>query len=213
MIAIFLKSLVIGYSGAVMPGSLLTYVIDQSLAKGAKVGYLAIIGHAILETALLVLIFLGLNKILMSNIVAIIISFVGGILLLFFGLSGIIDFVKNKIEINIHDKRPSHSDKRVIFESLMLSGTNPYFIIWWAGIGITLLYEAFNAFGYLGVVIFTIGHFLADLSWYMFVSTVISKTKGFLPKKIYRVITLVLSIVLLGFGIKYLINGINYVIV
>ena len=212
MLLIFFKSLLIGYSGAVMPGSLLTYVIDQSLTKGAKVGYLAIIGHAILETVLLVLIFLGLNKVLTSPIVEIIISFVGGGLLLFFGISGVIDFLKKRININIHENKPHHSDKRVVLESIMLSGTNPYFIIWWAGIGITLLYEAYNAFGYVGVIFFAVGHFLADLSWYMFVSIIISKTKGFLPQKIYRGITLVLSLALVGFGIRYLIKGVNFII-
>ena len=37
MIQIFLKALLVGFSGAVMPGALLTYVINQSLKKGIKV--------------------------------------------------------------------------------------------------------------------------------------------------------------------------------
>ena len=77
MIGIFVKSLLVGYSGAVMPGSLLTYVINQSLKKGTKTGYLAIAGHVMLETLLMVLIFLGLNKIFSSDIANIIISFIG----------------------------------------------------------------------------------------------------------------------------------------
>ena len=212
MIGILLKSLLIGYSGAVMPGSLLTYVINQSLKKGAKVGYLAIIGHAILETVLLVLIFLGLNEILLSNVMGIIISFIGGSLLLYFGISGAVDFFKNRINVDLDVTKTAHSDSRIIYQSILLSGSNPYFIIWWAGIGITLLYEAYHAFGFVGVIFFAIGHFLADLSWYMFVSTLISKTNGFIPKKIYRIITFVLSLALVGFGIKYLFNGIQFII-
>jgi len=212
MVAIFIKSLLISYSGAVMPGSLLTYVINQSLKKGIKTGYLAIIGHAILEVILILLIFLGLNKILASTIATIIVSFFGGALLLFFGISGIVDIFKNSIGIKIDKQTKVNSDKRIVADGLLLSGSNPYFIIWWTSVGMVLLYEAYNAFGYLGVIIFTIGHFLADLSWYMFVSTIVSKSKGFLPQKTYRIIALVLSLALVGFGAKYIVNGLQLVI-
>lgn len=66
-----------------MPGSLLTYVVNQSLKKGAKTGYLAIIGHAILEVTLIIFIFLGLNRLFAATLTSIIISFLGGALLLF----------------------------------------------------------------------------------------------------------------------------------
>lgn len=212
MLVIFMKSLLIGYSGAIMPGSLLTYVINQSLQKGAKVGYLAIIGHIILEIGLILLIFLGLNKVFASTITAIIISFFGGGLLLFFGITGIIDVLKNRICIEIDEPAKLHSDGRIIFDGILLSGSNPYFIIWWAGIGITLLYEAYSHFGVWGIIFFSAGHFLADFSWYMFISTMISKSKGFLPKKAYSIIAFVLSSALIGFGIKYLVNGIQLIL-
>ena len=209
MAAIFFKSLLVGYSGAVMPGSLLTYVINQSLKKGMKTGYLAIIGHAILEILLITLIFLGLNKIFTSTITSIVISFLGGILLLFFGISGIIEIFKKGMEIKINQQESMLSDSRVILDGILLSGSNPYFVIWWATIGIVLLYEAYNLFGYLGVVVFTVGHLLADLSWYVFVSGMIAKSKGFLPQKSYKIIAFVLSLALVGFGAKYLVNGVT----
>ncbi|MEX1378373.1 MAG: LysE family transporter [Eubacteriales bacterium] len=211
MAAIFLKSILIGYSGAVMPGSLLAYVINQSLKKGIKTGYLAIAGHIVLEIALIVLIFLGLNQILSSTIAAIVISVLGGILLLFFGISGVLEIIKNKVGVNIDQEAKENSDGRIVADGLLLSFTNPYFIIWWATIGMVLLYEAFNLFGYIGVIIFAIGHFIADLSWYMFVSGLVAKSKGFLPEKAYRTVAFVLSLALVGFGIKYLINGIQII--
>lgn len=49
MITLFLKSLIIGYSGAVMPGSIFTYTVDKSLRNGAMSGLLVSLGHAFLE--------------------------------------------------------------------------------------------------------------------------------------------------------------------
>lgn len=206
-----MKSLLVGYSGAVMPGSLLTYVVNQSLSKGAKTGYLAIIGHAILEIALIVLIFLGLNKLFTSTLTTIVISFFGGAVLLFFGITGIIDVVKKGINLYVEENIKANSDSRIIVDGILLSGSNPYFIIWWTSVGIVLLYEAYNLFGYLGVIIFTIGHLLADLSWYMLVSSMIARSKGIIPQKFYKIIAILLSIALVAFGIKYLINGFQLV--
>ncbi len=174
-----------------------------------KTGYLAIIGHAILEVVLIVLIFLGLNRLFASTIASIVISFIGGALLLFFGITGVIDILKKKVSIEVDEASKVNSDGRVIVDGLLLSGSNPYFIIWWTTIGIVLLFEAYNAFGVIGVIVFTIGHLLADLSWYMFVSGLISKSRGFLPQKSYRLISLVLSLALVGFGAKYFINGVT----
>lgn len=206
-----MKSLLVGYSGAVMPGSLLTYVVNQSFKKGAKTGYLAIIGHAILEVTLILLIFLGLNKLFISSLTTIIISFLGGTLLLFFGISGIIDVVKKGIEFDLKENTHENNDSKIIIDGILLSGSNPYFIIWWTTIGIVLLYEAYNLFGYLGVIIFTIGHLLADLSWYMLISSMVSKSKGILPQKSYKIIAILLSFALVVFGMKYLINGFQLV--
>ena len=159
MIAIFLKSLLIGYSGAVMPGSLLTYVINQSLKKGMKAGYLAVIGHIILEIILIILIFLGLNKLLESTLATIIISFFGGAILLFLGISGIVNIIKNGIGVKIDTDTKENSDSRIITDGLLLSGSNPYFIIWWTSIGMVLLFEAYHLYGYVGVIVFAFGHF------------------------------------------------------
>ena len=208
---IFIKALFIGYSGAVMPGALLTYVINQSLKKGIKVGYLTIIGHAILEMILIVLIFLGLNAVLSSTIMSIVISFVGGALLVYFGVAGVLEVLQKKLTVEIDENAKTDSDGKIILSGGLISLANPYFIIWWAGIGMALLFESYKAFGVLGVVVFAIGHFLADLTWYLFVSGVITKTKGFLNKKAYAVLAFVLSTALVGFGIYYFISGIQFV--
>ena len=81
MALLFLTALAVGYSGAMMPGSLLTYVIRQSLRDGPKVGFLVMIGHAVLELVLIACIFLGLDMVLKSDAAQIAIGTLGGLLL------------------------------------------------------------------------------------------------------------------------------------
>lgn len=211
MVGIFINALLVGYSGAVMPGALLTYVINQSLKKGIKVGYLTIIGHAILETILIVLIFLGLSSLLESNLMSIIISFVGGAIMVLFGVSGILEVVQNKLKIAVDKQVKEDSDGKIILAGGLISLANPYFIIWWATVGLALLFKAHATFGYWGVLVFGIGHILADLSWYLFVSGIIHKSKGLINIKVYRIIAFVLSGALVGFGIYYIVSGFNFV--
>ncbi len=58
MLQVFIQSLLIGYSGAVMPGSLLTFTIDRSLKYGgAGPAMLVPLGHVGVEALLVVAIF------------------------------------------------------------------------------------------------------------------------------------------------------------
>ena len=211
MAYIFFKSLLVGYSGAVMPGSLLTYTINQSLKKGWIAGLLVFIGHALLELLLITLLFFGLKEFLGSDMVAMVIGFIGGLFLAAFGAFMIKDAVKNRLAVDL--KKPAAPEKSkygIIPAGAVVSASNPYFIIWWAGIGLGLLNEAYLLFGTWGIVVFTAGHFLADLSWYLFVSLLIDKSRRFISPKAYRIVGIVLGVIIIGFGIYFIIQAAGF---
>ena len=52
----FFKSFLIGFSGAMVPGTMLGVTIDGSLKKGWKAGPLIVLGHGILEILLIIVI-------------------------------------------------------------------------------------------------------------------------------------------------------------
>ncbi|HRT27943.1 MAG TPA: LysE family transporter, partial [Syntrophales bacterium] len=56
---IALSSFMIALSGAVMPGPVLTVTISESLRRGFLAGPLIILGHGLLEIALLAVFVLG----------------------------------------------------------------------------------------------------------------------------------------------------------
>ena len=87
---IFSFSFLVALTGAMSPGPLLTYTIIKSV-QTSKHGYLMglwiIIGHAILELGIIILLLLGFSFILKNIIVIRIVGIVGGLILVFFGLS------------------------------------------------------------------------------------------------------------------------------
>jgi len=84
--AIFTTSLMVGCSGALMPGLLLTVTISQSAQRGFWQGPLLILGHAIAELALVLALAAGLSRLLKRKAVAGLIGLLGGAFLLWMGL-------------------------------------------------------------------------------------------------------------------------------
>jgi threonine/homoserine/homoserine lactone efflux protein len=95
MLLLFLSALTVGFSGAIMPGSLLTYTIRKSLSEGPRAGFIITAGHALLELVLIALIFLGFDTILQSDLAQLLISIIGGALLIYMGIDKILGSVRN----------------------------------------------------------------------------------------------------------------------
>lgn len=90
---IFGVALATGFSGAVVPGSLLAVVVEESVRVGWVAGPLMMIGHGTLELIAVILLATGLIRFARSRRVRGIIGLVGGAVLLYlgyltFGVSG-----------------------------------------------------------------------------------------------------------------------------
>jgi threonine/homoserine/homoserine lactone efflux protein len=208
MLQVFLQSLLIGYSGAIMPGSLLTYTIDKSIKKGTKAGLLISIGHSVLELVLVIIIFLGIGSYLGTTLAHIIIGILGGIVLILFGVSMLWDIYLGKVNIDFKGSTDTKYGN-IILGGALISASNPYFLVWWAVVGLGLIMNAYNMFGITGIALFYFGHIMADFTWYLFVSALISKTRNFINLKIYKIIITVLGLSLVGFGVSFILSAIR----
>ncbi len=204
---LFLSALAVGFSGAMMPGSLLTYVIRQSLREGPKVGFLVIVGHAALELLLIAGIFLGLDMVLKSNAAQITIGMVGGLMLCWLGGDMIVKAARGRVSVSMESQ--SRNSEKLVLSGALLSLANPYFLLWWAVIGLGFLTQAYRDFAVLGVAVYFAGHITADFAWYGLISTVVGKTRRFIGEKPYRVIIIVLGALLVFFGAKFLIDAVT----
>jgi threonine/homoserine/homoserine lactone efflux protein len=207
MAMIFISALAVAFSGAMMPGPLLTYTIRQSLNAGPYSGFVIIAGHAVLELILIVLIFMGFDIILQSNAAQSVIGIVGGLLLAYMGADMVINALKNKIEIELNNNKSKTGN--MLISGFAISAANPYFLLWWAIIGLGFLIQAYKLFGTAGVIVFFSGHILADFIWYGFVSVAVGTTRKFIKINLYRVIIAFLGGVLIFFGGTFFYNALS----
>lgn len=208
MAYIFASSLALGFSGAMMPGSLLTYTIRQSLANGPRAGFVIVFGHSVLELALLFLIFLGFDMVLQSDAAQIGIGLVGGLLLIYMGWDMMRSAAKNRLAVQLDEG--GSGNKGMFVSGIVISAANPYFLLWWAVIGLGFVMQAYQQLGTFGVALFFFGHILADFIWYGIVSTVVGKTRRFISPKAYRGVIAALGVLLVFFGGRFLYGAVQH---
>jgi threonine/homoserine/homoserine lactone efflux protein len=199
---IFISSFIIAVSGALMPGPVLTVTISESARRGFWAGPLIILGHAILEIILLVLIVLGLADFLTRPRVIGVIGVSGGLILFWFSLLMLKDIKHLKIDLNDSGKDPGNP----LTAGILMSLANPYWTIWWATIGLGYVIMALK-FGFLGLAIFFLGHILADLVWYSSISLMISRGRRFITDRVYRSLVGACAVLLIVFGVYFGISG------
>ena len=182
LIGIAISAFIIALSGAMMPGPLLTVTISESIKRGKWTGILLIIGHGILEAGLIIIILAGFGSLLKINKVVAIISLLGGLILLWMGW----DTIKKakSLSLSFRTGTPDKSGAGPIFSGILASLSNPYWIIWWATIGIGYLATSL-AYGWLGIAAFFTGHIGADFAWYTLVSFSVAGGKRFVSNRTF----------------------------
>jgi threonine/homoserine/homoserine lactone efflux protein len=197
-------SLVVGLSGAVMPGPLLTVTINETYRRGFIAAPLLVAGHAVLEGALLILLALGLDAIITKPLAFGIIGTAGGAVLLWMGTSMILEERDRSLHLDLE----RHEGKATgpFLAGLTTSVSNPYWILWWATFGLAWLSKALEH-GAGGVAAFYLGHISADVIWYFFVALLVVTGKRFLSDRVYRWIIIGCGTFLLMLGARFIGDG------
>lgn len=203
LITIFCTSFVLALSGALMPGPLMTVTVSESSRRGASTGPLMIFGHGLLELALVVALISGLAPILVRDDVFIFISLTGGAVLLWMGIS----MLRSLPQLSL-DYQPASEKKsrNLVVMGIVLSAVNPYWLLWWASIGLGYIMHAMK-FGLLGVTAFFLGHILADLAWYGLISFGITKGQHLFSNDFYRKLIGGCAIFLILFSCWFFFSG------
>ncbi len=203
-ISLLIIGFIVGLSGAMLPGPMLIYTISKVMQGSVISGIKIVFGHMLVEVVAIVLILLGLKEIIGSRIISTLLSLIGGLALIMMGL-----YIISKAT---HTRLPKESS--VNFSSGLIAGGifftafNPTFPTWWVTIGASLLSRALLS-GLIGVVILTIGHWLADLAWFGSVSFAVCKGRSLLDDRIYQVVLRILGSVLTGLGLWFIFNLVN----
>ncbi len=211
MIEIFLLSFLVALTGALAPGPVLTFTIYKSLKwkKGYLAGFLIILGHALLEFSLIMLLLLGASLFFRNILILTVIGIVGGVFLTLFGLMVIRDVVKKKVQINftIVGEEIKGYRGNSFLGGIILSLSNPYWAFWWAVIGLSLMINLNITFDNpTGLMLFYLGHELGDFIWYIPISIFTYLGGKSLNPKVYNWVLIACGVFMIGFGIYLAFN-------
>ncbi len=200
LLLIAFSSFVIALSGALVPGPLFSITVAESAKRGAIAGPLIIIGHGILELSLIILIILGVAPFLTAPSAKSAISITGGLMLIYMGYRLIRDGRGARLLVS---GEGAQKGMHPVFSGIIGSISNPYWSIWWITIGMSYLVSSMK-FGWLGVGVFFIGHIVADLGWYSFISLAVAKGRSVIGDRGYRFLLYCCGTFLVFFGLWFL---------
>jgi len=211
MLDILLFSFLVALTGALTPGPLLTFTIYKSLQKkrGYLAGFFIILGHALIELILILVLLAGATILFQNLIFLTVIGIVGGSFLIIFGLLVIRNTVKTdlNVEFNLQNDSIKGYKGNSFLGGIIVSLSNPYWEFWWAVIGLGFMVNYDISFSNpVGLMLFFIGHELGDIVWYIPVSTFAYLGGKKLNPKTYKYILIICASFMVIFGLYLIFN-------
>lgn len=217
---IFSTAFLVGLSGALMPGPLLTVTVGESARRGFIAGPLLVLGHGLLEGLLVLALALGLSSVFHHPLTSKAVALLGGGFLVYmaWGMirdawSGRLKFEPGKTsgEAATREEPPQKVRDiglRLVWTGILVSLSNPYWSLWWATVGLSYITLSLQHRS-LGLLSFFSGHILSDLVWYSLVAAVVAGGRRFFTPNLYRGIILICGLFLLFLGGSFIVWGVR----
>jgi threonine/homoserine/homoserine lactone efflux protein len=199
LIKFLIGAVVISLSGVMAPGAVTAATIAQG-TRSKHAGAFIAVGHGIIEIPLIFFIMLGLGTILEIHFVKIGIGLAGGAFLVWMGSQMLRQI-----------RKPDFAPEKTyttgpIITGFILSISNPYFLLWWASVGLNLAMEA-KSFGITAFALFAFIHWLCDLVWLEILSAASFKGTTLLGPKGQRIILAICGAALVIYGAMFAYNA------
>jgi threonine/homoserine/homoserine lactone efflux protein len=188
----------ISLSGALAPGPVTAAAIGMG-ARNRFAGVLMALGHGLVEFPLMILLALGVGGLLTWPSVSIVIGLVGGGFLIFWGVQ-----MFRGLATAGADAAPV-TRGGPLTAGVVLSAGNPYFLLWWATAGLTLITTARTNFGIWAFVLLALVHWSCDLVWLTALSWASFKGSVLLGPKSQRIVLAVCAAAMVGFGLYFIV--------
>jgi threonine/homoserine/homoserine lactone efflux protein len=195
LVLFLIQVFIISISGAMQPGPVTATAITMG-TRNRWAGSLVAVGHGIVEFPLMILIILGLGSIFQKTNAQIVIGVLGGLVLVYMA------YGMFKTALHPVEARADEDDKPV-WAGVVLTVSNPYFILWWTTVGLGLATTA-TKLGLHAFVLFAIVHWLVDFIWVTALSFASFHGTTLLGPKIQKRIMQVCAAAMLFFGLYFL---------
>ncbi|TBR08321.1 MAG: lysine transporter LysE [Candidatus Nitrosotenuis sp.] len=190
---------IISASGVMSPGPLFVATITNGIRHGARAGLKIALGHTLIELPLVILIGLGVLSLGAMPQFRILIGILGALSLFGFAGMQIRSVLKN-------DPAQSKSKYGSFLTGILLTGLNPFFLIWWFTIGFKLISDALLLWSISGILIMFGLHIWMDYAWLVLVSFLSSRGQVFLSNKRYKMCMIGINLILIYFGISFILQ-------
>ena len=207
MLDLFLTTVLVTASGALSPGPLTAAGILWGSKGGVRSGLGMATGHMLVEAPIVVALGFGLVGFTQNVLVDRIVSLVGGVALLLFG---VLHFRSSMLQPAIGSLKLKVGSSSVAVGALF-TGLNPFFLTWWLTVGSKLLLDSVSRYTLVGVVLMYASHIWLDYAWLALLAYLAFRAQGVMQSVGYRVLAGVFAVAMLYFGILFLLNGLGKV--
>jgi len=187
-----------------MPGPLLALNLAETARRGFWAAPALVLGHGLLEAALVAALALGLSQFLQAQALTATVGLLGGVVLGWMAYSLV---RQARAEKGLAPGK-GKTARALVLGGVAVSLANPYWLLWWATVGSTFVVWALGL-GLLGLVAFYLGHVLSDLSWYSLVGFLVARGRG-LSAGLYRGLMLACALFLVFLGGFFVFSGLKY---
>ncbi|MDA0336571.1 MAG: LysE family transporter [bacterium] len=200
MPAFLLQAVLISLSGVMAPGPLSASVVSRG-HRCPHAGALAALGHALIELPLMAAVLFGFAAWADRPLVRALVGLTGGMVLLWMGL-GLLGAVRRPSALS----RARSAEGSALRAGMVLTGANPYLLVWWASVGAALLLRA-SQYGPAGIALFALLHWLCDLLWLWLLSAIVHGGGNYLGSRFQLAVLAVSGLFLLWMGVDFVRDG------
>ena len=108
--------------------------------------------------------------------------------------------------LKLENKATSKRSGNIYLSGALMSLANPYWIIWWATIGLRHIISSMK-YGMTGIIVSFIGHILGDLVWYSSISFAIDKGRNLVTDNVYKILVASCTASLAAFALWLIFTG------
>jgi threonine/homoserine/homoserine lactone efflux protein len=200
MKSLLISGMVLGLSAGLSPGPMLTLVVSQTLRygvrEGVKVAFAPLVTDIPIVMACLLFLYIFADMALALGVI----SIFGGLYLFYLGLKSI-GFKDTGVQEDV--------DPKSLKKGLMINFLNPAPYLFWTSIGGPLVLKA-SSTSVVSSAAFIFPFYVLLVGSKIVVAIVSGRSRNLMKSRHYRVILRILGLTLIGFGVIFLRDGINY---
>ena len=201
--SLIISTIAISVSGAFSPGPLTASAVVIGARKFAKGGFLVALGHMVFEFPYVIAIALlsfSIGSFLKNSSLGCFLTLAIFSFIVFFSYTNIRDGINviKRRSTQINEKRMHRFNP--ILVGILLTGLNPYFLIWWVSIGLPLIQLSLSM-GIMYLLLMYVAHVWLDYFWLTLMGLDGEKSAKILKSKGYGALLILLGLLLVVFAV------------